>query len=93
MNKKRGDNIYGTAMQNLFEKKYVSGVNATTLGDSKPCYVFTGITQKGKSYFEMKDKHEKEQRKLSYREWKIAIVSAVIGAIIGLIPTIIQWLT
>lgn len=31
-----------------------------------------------------------EERKLSRREWKIAIVSAIIGAVIGLIPTIIS---
>lgn len=35
---------------------------------------------------------EKEERQLSTREWKIAIVSAIIGAVIGLIPTIVQWL-
>lgn len=32
----------------------------------------------------------REERKLSRREWKIAIVSAVIGAVIGLVPTIIS---
>lgn len=33
---------------------------------------------------------EKKEKKLSRREWKIAITSAVIGAIIGLIPTFIS---
>lgn len=33
---------------------------------------------------------EKKVKKLSRREWKIAIVSAVVGALIGLIPTIIS---
>ena len=28
----------------------------------------------------------REEKKLSFREWRIAIVSAVIGAIIGLLP-------
>lgn len=92
INREPGDNIQGTAIQNLIEKQYVSGLEFTTLQDSEPCYVFTGVRQKGKSYFEMKDKYEKEQKRLSRREWKIAIISAVIGAIIGLIPTIIQLL-
>ena len=35
---------------------------------------------------------EKEERQLSTREWKIAIVSAIVGAAVGLIPTIVQWL-
>lgn len=34
---------------------------------------------------------EQEERKLSVREWKIAIVSAIVGAIIGQIPTIISF--
>ena len=42
-----------------------------------------------------KDKEE-EERQLSCREWRIAIVSAVIGAVIGLIPfissTVIPWI-
>ena len=35
------------------------------------------------------DEMIKESNRLSRREWTIAIVSAVIGAAIGLIPTII----
>lgn len=42
-----------------------------------------------------KDK-EREERQLSRREWRIAIVSAVIGAAIGLIPfvssNVIPWI-
>ncbi len=92
MHKTQGENIHGTAMQNLVEKKYVAGIDATTMEDLEPLYVFTGVLQKGKAYFEMKEKYEKEQKKLSHREWKIAIISAAVGAIIGLIPTIIQLL-
>ena len=45
------------------------------------------------SDFETWHKDQKrEERKLNRREWRIAIVSAIIGAAIGLIPTIIQWL-
>lgn len=32
---------------------------------------------------------EKKAKKISRREWKIAIISAVIGAVIGLIPTLL----
>lgn len=42
-----------------------------------------------------KDK-EREERKISAREWKIAIVSVIIGGLIGLIPfimtTVIPWI-
>ena len=92
MNKKQGDKIQGTAMQFLVEKQYVSGIGVTTMKDLEPCYLFAGILQKGKTYFEMKNKYEKEQKKLSQREWILAIISALIGAIIGLIPTIISLL-
>ena len=34
----------------------------------------------------------REERQLSRREWRIAIVSAAIGAFIGLLPTIIPWI-
>ena len=35
----------------------------------------------------------REERKLSRREWYIAIISAAIGAFIGLLPTIISLFT
>lgn len=34
----------------------------------------------------------REERQLTRREWRIAIVSAAIGAFIGLLPTIIPWI-
>ena len=34
----------------------------------------------------------REERQLSRREWKIAIISAAVGALIGLLPTIIPWI-
>ena len=36
---------------------------------------------------------DKSQKWLSLREWLIAIVSAIIGAVIGLIPTIVSLFT
>lgn len=53
-------------------------------------YVFL---KKGEAfdYYLVEEKEaRKEERKLSRREWRIAIVSAVIGAAIGLIPSIIS---
>lgn len=77
----------GYTIDFLVKKEYVVGVCKTTLSDIGPCYLVTGVTQKGRSYFEMKKKHEKEKRRLTRREWLIAIISAAIGAIIGSMPT------
>ena len=35
---------------------------------------------------------DRKAKRLKSREWKIAIVSAVIGALIGLIPSIVTWI-
>lgn len=80
----------GEAIDFLVKNDYINGRCATTLSDIGPCYIITAVRQKGKTYFEMKHKYEKEQKKLSHREWKIAIISAIIGAMIGLIPYVIQ---
>ena len=50
------------------------------------------IFDDGYTYTERKKVDEKEKKKLNRREWRIAVISAVIGAVIGLIPTIVQWL-
>lgn len=71
---------------------YVNGKACMTISDMEPKYVLIDITQKGKTYFELKRKYEEAEKRLSHREWKIAIVSALIGAIIGLIPSIIEWI-
>lgn len=48
-----------------------------------------------KSFDDWHKDQEREERKMSAREWKIAIVSAVVGAAVGLIPffasTVIPW--
>ena len=84
--------VRGTTIDHLVKMDYVIGKNVTTLSDVGPCYLVLGITQKGKTYFEMKKKYEKEQKKLSRREWKVAIISALVGAVIGIMPSIVQWL-
>lgn len=80
----------GETIDFLVKNHYLDGICTTTLSDIGPCYIVKAVKQKGKAYFEMKHKYEKEQKKLSRREWKIAIISAIIGAIIGLIPYVIQ---
>lgn len=86
------DNVSGTVIELLVEKGYVKGVSCKTLSDVEPRYLLIDITQKGKTYFESKVQYEKEKKRLSYREWKIAIISAILGGIIGLLPTIIEWI-
>ena len=85
-------NVSGTAIELLVTKGYVNGKDCRTLSDVKPRYVLIDITQKGKTYFELKQKYEKEKKRLSRREWEIAIICALVGAIIGLIPSIIEWI-
>lgn len=79
----------GYVIKHLIENKYVDGLCSTTLSDSIPCYIVIGVTQKGKTYFESKEKYEKEKRRVIRREWIIAIT---VGALIGLIPTFLSWI-
>ncbi|MCD7944087.1 MAG: hypothetical protein LUH43_04260 [Clostridia bacterium] len=73
----------GYTIDFLVKQEYVVGACTTTFSDIAPCYLIIGITQKGKSYFEMKKKYEKEKRRFTRREWMIAVISAIIGALIG----------
>ena len=84
------ENISGTAIENLINQGYVNGNSCKTLSDIKPRYVLIDITQKWKTYFELKNKYRKEEKRLSHREWRIAITSTIIGATIGLIPYIME---
>lgn len=86
------ENVGGTVIEALINRGYVKGVDCRSLSDIEPKYVLTEITQKGKTYFELKRKQGIEEKRLSHREWWIAIISALIGAIIGLIPFIIEWI-
>lgn len=53
----------------------MKGISCKTLSDVEPRYLLIEITQKGKTYFEAKGQYEKEKKRLSQREWKIAIIS------------------
>ena len=79
----------GAVIENLLNNGYLRGIEYTSLSSVEPQFKISGLTQKGKTYFEMKQKYEKEQKRLSTREWRIAIISALIGAAIGLIPSLL----
>ena len=82
--------IRGSAAENLIQQGFIKGMDIRSLSDLEPVYMFQGITQKGKTYFSEKEEAKKEKRRLSSREWWIAIISAIIGA---LLPTIIEWIS
>lgn len=83
-------NRFGSAIGNLIDSGYIKGFCSTTFSDTEDCYVLSTITQKGRTYFELKEKYIKDQKKLNSREWKIAIVSVLLGAIIGLLPWVLS---
>lgn len=72
--------------ENGYVKFYGKGISRDLAGGYR---VSLSITQVGKMYFESKKKYNKEMENMKSRDWKIAIVSASIGAIIGIIPYII----
>lgn len=74
------DDLLRSVFKELRENGYI---NVQWAGDI-PYYL--SVTVDGKNYFENKKKAKKEAARLTRREWKIAIVSAVVGALIGLIP-------
>lgn len=70
------------ALHLLVERRYLYDVNA----DGANLYLKEAELD---GFADWLDEMIKESKRLSRREWTIAIVSAVIGAAIGLIPTII----
>ena len=76
------EDLLRSTFSELRENDYIN----TQWADNIP--YFLSITVDGHNYFINKKKFERESRKLSHREWKIAIISSVIGACIGLIPWI-----
>lgn len=77
-------------IRSLFRELKEAGLIDTMWADNFPYHIV--ITDNGYTYTERKKADAKEKNKLSHREWRIAIASAIIGAVIGLIPTIVQWL-
>lgn len=81
-------NIQGETIEYLVKKGYINGTKYANLNgkDEKNNYNLKSITYEGKIYFEMKKKYEKEKKKITRRE----VISAIIGACIGLIPWLIS---
>lgn len=59
----------GIALENLIDKGFVSGENSTYTIDREPHYDNLKIKSKGYTYFEMKEKYEKEKRKENISDW------------------------
>ena len=62
------------------------GYVKTQWADNIPYYL--SLTVDGHNYFTNKKAVKKAERKLSRREWRIAVISATIGGMVGLIPWI-----
>lgn len=91
--KKKFDEINHTEdvrLRSLFKELCESEMISVWWADNCPYYLC--LLDKGLSYKDMKKRRDKQAKKLSHREWRIAITSAIIGALVGLIPTALQWL-
>lgn len=75
-----------TRIRSLFKELSDEEIINIGWADGVPYYIL--LSDKGFCYFEEKKAERRRQKKLSRREWLIAIVSAAVGAIIGLIPTL-----
>ena len=65
----------GTAIEWLVKQGYVEGSVCTTLSSIEPMYVLMGITQKGKSYFALKEQYEKEQKSYLNENGKLRLLA------------------
>ena len=73
-------------LRDTFRELRECGYIKTQWADNIPYYL--AVTVDGKNYEANKKAAKKAERKLSRRERKIAIVSAIIGGLVGLIPWI-----
>lgn len=77
-------------LRTLFEELEDNKIIITQWAEDIPYEII--LSSKGISYFEYKNIYEKEKKQLSKREWRIATVSTIIGAALGLIPFILTTL-
>lgn len=71
-----------TLLRDTFRELRECGYVKTQWAGNIPYYL--SLTVDGHNYFTNK----KAERKLSRREWRIAVISAIIGGMVGLIPWI-----
>lgn len=74
------ENLLRDTFRELRECGYIKAQWAENI----PYYL--AVTVDGKNYETNKKAAKKAERKLSQREWRIAIISAIIGGLVGLIP-------
>lgn len=77
-------------LRSVFKEVKDAGFIHLQWGDGIPYFI--EITNAGYTYFDAKKESLKKQKKLSRREWVIAIVSAIIGGAVGLIPYLLSLL-
>ena len=75
-----------TLLRDTFRELRECGYVKTRWADNIPYYL--SLTVDGHNYFTNKKAAKKAERKLSRREWRIAVISAIIGGMVGLIPWI-----
>lgn len=75
-----------TLLRDTFRELRECGYVHIQWADNIPYYL--SLTVDGQNYFTNKKDAKKAERKLSRREWRIAVISAIIGGMVGLIPWI-----
>ena len=75
-----------TLLRETFRELRECGYVKTQWADNIPYYL--SLTVDGQNYFTNKKAAKKAEKKLSRREWRIAVISAIIGGMVGLIPWI-----
>lgn len=75
-----------TLLRDTFRELRECGYVKTQWAGNIPYYL--SLTVDGHNYFTNKKAAKKAERKLSRREWRIAVISAIIGSMVGLIPWI-----
>ena len=80
------DGFDSTLLRDTFRELRECGYVHIQWADNIPYYL--SLTVDGQNYFTNKKDAKKAERKLSRREWRIAVISAIIGGMVGLIPWI-----
>ena len=75
-----------TLLRDTFRELKEYGYVHIQWADNIPYYL--SLTVDGQNYFTNKKAAKKTERKLSRREWRIAVISSIIGGMVGLIPWI-----
>lgn len=80
--------IYEDMLNLLCEKKVLFYIQV----DGGHLFTLMGDYNGFEAFRKWAKEQDKKAKKITRREWKIAIISAIIGAVVGLIPTFLQLL-